>query len=102
MKGLLSVYLVVGVAAIVAGCGTTNLGPVAVEEFYTIPAGQDVGLSATTNSPAVAAKVKVSVSAIEDVPESVRGLLPENVSAWLVFGAERSTPVTTNAVGVSK
>jgi hypothetical protein len=89
--------MVLAIGALVAGCGTMGSGPVGVDEFFTVPAGEDVGLVATDGGPAVAAKVRVDVTAIEEVPDTVTDLLPDEVSAWLVFGAERGSGGPTNA-----
>ena len=97
MRTGLLMGLVIVLAAGLMGCGTTSFGPVTVGEYYTVPAGQDMGMKASESSPAVAAKVEIDKSVIEDVPESVRGMLPDDVSVWLVFGAERTTPSLTNA-----
>jgi len=92
-----SLFLILIAAVICNGCTTL---PITVTNAYTVPAGENVGLVALTNTTAMVAEVEVDWTKIKFPAKSeaqasfVMPTIP-NARMFLVIGAER---VSTNAV----
>ena len=90
-----SLFLILIALVICNGCTTL---PITVTNAYTVPAGEEVGLVALADEPAMVAKVKLDLSQIK-LPTSSKAqaafVFPTSGTAYIVFGAER---VSTNAV----
>ena len=84
--GLVAILVVLGVVKFDGGSG-----PVSVDSFFMVPAGQDVGLVASPDGMALVAKVNLNLDSIDlgsnDV--DVASIPTNDVSVWIVYGADR-------------
>ena len=94
MKAVWVTAVLVVAVSLAAGCSSL---PLKVKDAYLVPAGEPVGLAASTNG-ALVAQVEVDLTDV-DIPMDFQAQaagLPITGTAYLVFGAVRQ-PAPTNA-----
>jgi hypothetical protein len=105
LKSVWAVGLAVVCAVFIAGCGTTQLGPVSVENVVMIGSEGAILTPKSNGFPSAAVQVKVDMEELAnenpDIPFLDKIPIDE---AWLILNADlagvTNTPPSTNSVPV--